>query len=112
MIGFDLGLGIGILVSFALIFLATWFLMMGFYFRALALSQRDRNVGSRGMQLIITGAIAAGYQLLWPFLGWAFVHNRDAGMGALIAVWIFYWGGIAALIIVLLGAVRTFNMAR
>jgi len=104
-------LGNAIVPIFTMIFIAAHLMMNGFYLRAFGKTLKDRMVTGRGMQIVITAGIAAGYQLIWPFIGWAFM-SPGAGVGALIGIWIFYWISVIIFILLFIASIITLNMCR
>lgn len=94
-------LGHAVLHGMANVLVAITFLMMGIYIRAQGLSARDRSIASKGLLIVIFASIAAGYQLLWPFLMRAFAGS-SFGTGAQVATWIIYWIGVGWNIVLLI----------
>lgn len=113
--GGRVSLGYALLPSFVLIFVSIHGMMIGFYMRSLGKSLKDQLVVARGMQIVIAAATSAGYQLIWPFIGWTFIANLALGIpttGSLIGIWIFYFGGVIALMLLYVAITLTLNMGR
>jgi len=81
---------------------ATYFMMIGFYVRALG-RQLDRTyVQGRGMLLVVLSSIMAGYELLTGII----LLLASGISGGMVIFWIFFWLGailtIAVLVVALL----------
>jgi hypothetical protein len=80
---------------------AAYFMMMGFYIRALA-QQLDRSyVRNRGMLLVVLSSIMAGYELISGIIAMSVIGVG----GILVLLWILFWLGAIIKIVVLVFAI-------
>lgn len=105
------GLGAALLPTFALMLTCTHLMMVGFYLRAFGMTAKDRWTSGRGLQIVITAGVAAGFALIWPFIAWAFLGPMPT-VGSIIGIWLFYWGAMAGVIALIVTTTVTLNMAR